>query len=104
MEFNERIARSYSNGVSIIYEVINDNIYIHSILSLIKRKGFANDALREFINEFKDHNIFLFANSDFGMDISILNEWYEKLGFVIHNCVDYIPYKISHAIINKEGD
>ncbi len=102
MNFYEKIIRQYSNRVSIMYEVIDENnIYINSILSVHKRKGYANDSMRQFINEHKDKNIFLFSSSELGTDRSILDKWYKHLGFEEHENVDYIPYNVTHAIINK---
>ena len=100
MKFYEKITRLYSNNVSIIYEIIDNNIYIHSIISLNRKRGFASDALREFINDFKDKNIYLYASSELGTDIDILNAWYEKIGFIKYKNISFIPYNITHAILN----
>jgi hypothetical protein len=93
----EEIKRLYNNGVTIIYEIIDkDNIYLHSINSICKKKGYGTETLNNFIKEFEEKNIYIFSSSELGTDRELLNNWYEKLGFIRTENLDHIPYNITH--------
>lgn len=98
LSYHETIKRTYSNNVTIIYEIIdNDNIYIHSIESFIKQLGNGTNALNSFIVKFDKFNIYVFSSSELGTDKEILDRWYEKLNFKRINNLDNIPYNITHV-------
>ncbi|NFH01595.1 hypothetical protein FC831_15230 [Clostridium botulinum] len=102
MNYYEEIVRHYSNGVKIVYEILdNENIYISSIISINKKQGRATESLNVFIKDFKDYNLFIFATNELGTNREILYKWYKRLGFKEYNNIDYIPYNVTHAIINK---
>lgn len=105
LTYSEIITRNYNNNVTIKYEIINNyDIYIVAINSSFKQQGNATKSLNLFLEEFSNKNIYLFASSENGTDLKILNKWYESLGFDKCKNLSYIPYNISHCklIVNKE--
>lgn len=98
LKYNEIVSRNYSNGVHIQYDEIgNNNIYIILVKSDFKVQGNGTISLTAFLEDFKDKNIYLFATSELGTDIKVLNHWYEKLGFIKSRNVSYVPYNVSHV-------
>jgi hypothetical protein len=98
LSFYEELKRVYSNRVTIIYEHINDeSLYLHSIISTRRREGNADEALNDFLEEFKTKNVYVFSSSELGFDKAILDKWYEKLGFMEAKNSNQIPYNITHV-------
>lgn len=102
LSFYEESKRVYSNSVSITYEKINDeDLYIHSVISTLKRDGRGTVALKQFLNEFKVYNIYILSSSELGTSNEILDKWYEKLGFEKVVNSSSIPYNITHCKYSK---
>ena len=82
MKHIEKIIRSYENWVVIEYEYLNQNsIYIRSIKSSCSKMGNGTELLKDFLSEFKEYDIYLYATDEHGTDLEVLNKWYKKLGF-----------------------
>lgn len=97
MKHIEKITRTYENRVVIEYEYIDaKNIYIRNIKSSFKQEGNGTEALKNFLSDFKDYNIYLCATDEYGTDKKILDRWYVKIGFcpcdeVINNlCMTHV--------------
>lgn len=101
MYFYEEHTRIYNNMVKIVYEIMDDRkVYIHSIVSTQTRKGHATNALKCFIEDFKEYEILLFSSNELGADKEFLDKWYIKLGFEEYddtNC----NYNITHILKPK---
>lgn len=97
MNFYEEITRRYVNGFVIKYEVLNsDNIYIHSVYSRNCKRGKGTESMRMFLEEFSNKNIYLFSTDEMGTEKSILDKWYERLGFKLSK-EDSLPYNVTHC-------
>lgn len=96
LSLHEEIKRVYNNLVTIQYEIDGGDIYIHSIISIMKRQGNATEALKEFLEEFKGYDIYIFSSSELGTDKSILDKWYETFGFIKCNKKNLL-YNVTHV-------
>ncbi len=92
------------DGVIVLFCYCSLGIYIMNITSKYSQQGIGTKVLKEFINDYKNNNIYLFSSGEFDVDTEILNKWYSKLGFVKTNInIADIPYKCSHVLINKNN-
>ena len=98
LDYYEKTKRVYLNGVTVEYEKFSKtDIYIHSIHSRFQQQGRGTDALKHFLEEHNNCDIYLFASSEHGMDVAILDKWYKKLGF--ERCLKKLPiaFNVTHC-------
>ena len=82
-------------NILIEYEEIDEGIYIHSIKSLIPKKGYGSRGLKKFMEINKDKNIYLLADSSLGTSFDILYNWYIKMGFTYLGLMKDIKYDFN---------
>lgn len=104
LTYYEKVKRVYLNGVTVEYEKFSEtDIYIHSIHSQLKHQGRGTDALKHFLQENNNCDIYLFASSEHGTDVEMLNKWYKKLGFECCRKKLHIAYNVTHCRCAKQN-
>lgn len=69
-------------GAQIKYYNYDSGIYIYTIFSDEREKGYGTRAMEKFINRYSHRSIFLFATPDFeGIEKDRLFNFYKRLGF-----------------------